>query len=498
MQLDARIAKKFSAALKGRGVFDLTKNLVKKFPKAEVFLVGGAVRDIILDRSLKDIDILARGVRMADLQKALGKLGKVGLVGKRFGVLKFTPKTGESPPRQIDIALPRTDFSFGTGVYKDFKIKYNPGLPIEKDLERRDFTINAMAYDIAHNQLIDPFGGLTDLEKRMIRAVGRPEERFGEDYSRMLRAIRFAMQLGFKIDAKTWLSIKKYIKRINDSVFVSGRSERKVPYEVIAAEFLKSFSSAPAETIGMYDRAGALRALMPEILAMKKCGQPKEFHSEGNVLKHTLLALENLNSKLFKKYFGEPAALMTKIAVLLHDVGKPAAKKKIDGRTVFYNHDKIGADIAKKFLERMKLSAPPEIGIYADEVVWLVENHLLFFYAPPEAMRKTTLEKYLFHKNFSGRAHLELFLADALATKPLRQPVDLKRFKSAYKLWKSLQEKKTEVPPKPLLDGNEVMRILNIAPGPKVGKVLELLREEQLRGRSKDKKSAAQFLKKIL
>jgi poly(A) polymerase len=313
----------------------------------------------------------------------------------------------------------------------------------------------------------------------------------------MLRAIRFAMQLGFKIDAKTWSSIKKYIKRVNDSVSVNGRSERKVPYEVIAAEFLKSFSFAPAETIRMYDRAGALRVLMPEIFAMKKCGQPKEFHSEGNVLKHTLLALKNLDSKLFRRYFGGPVALTTKVAILLHDVGKPAAKKKIGGRVVFYNHDRMGADIAKKFLERMKLSAPPEIGIYADEVVWLVENHLLFFYAPPEAMRKTTLEKYLFHKNFSGRAHLELFLADALATKPLRRPVDLKRFKSAHKLWKSLQEKKTEVPPKPLLDGNEAMKILNIAPGPKVGKVLELLREEQLRGRIKDKKSAAQFLKKI-
>ena len=393
MRLDARIVRKFSAALKERKVFDLAENLVKKFSKAEVFLVGGAVRDIILDRPLKDIDILARGVRMADLQKALGKLGKVGLAGERFGVLKFSPRTGGSLFHQIDIALPRTDFSFSTGVYKDFEVKYDPGLPVEKDLGRRDFTINAMAYDVAHGRLIDPFGGLPDLKRGIIRTVGRPEERFEEDYSRMLRAIRFAMQLGFKIDAKTWSSIKKYIKRVNDSVSVNGRSERKVPYEVIAAEFLKSFSFAPAETIRMYDRAGALRVLMPEIFAMKKCGQPKEFHSEGNVLKHTLLALKNLDSKLFRRYFGGPVALTTKVAILLHDVGKPAAKKKIGGRVVFYNHDRMGADIAKKFLERMKLSAPPEIGIYADEVVWLVENHLLFFYAPPEAMRKTTLEK---------------------------------------------------------------------------------------------------------
>jgi len=526
MKTDKKTDNDFSAILKERGIFELAEKLSKKFSarggsalggkKIEIFLVGGAVRDIILGRPVKDIDILARGVKITELEKELKKLGEVNLVGKRFGVLKFLPKAMGLPRldkigarndrKEIDIALPRTDFSFGTGVYRDFKVKYDPNLPVESDLERRDFTINAMAYNIYNGRIVDPFGGMGDLKKKIIRAVGKPEARFKEDYSRMLRAIRFSMQLGFKIETKTWEAIKKHIGHINDtippapSVTKGGKrevAERKVPYEVIASEFLRSFNVAPVETVKKYLECGALAKLLPELLMMKKCSQPKEHHSEGDVLTHTLLALENINSKMFKKYFKEPVSLTTKVAILFHDVGKPPAKKKMDGRTVFYNHDKIGAELAGKILNRLKLSAPPEVGVNIDEIAWLIENHLLFFYAPPDKMKKTTVEKYLFHKNFSGTAHMQLFLADAMATKPEKNATDFTRFKAAYKLWKSLQGKQTQAPPKSFLDGNEIMKTLKIAPGPKVGEVLNLLREEQLQGRIKDKKSAKKFISSI-
>jgi poly(A) polymerase len=499
MKLDAKTAKRFAELSKKEGIFDLAEKLVKKFPKAEVYLVGGAVRDIILGRPVKDIDVMARRVKIADLEKFLGKLGRVNLVGKRFSVLKFIPKAGglsrfaRNDKKEIDISIPRKDFAFGTGGYKDFKVKSNPDLPVEEDLGRRDFTVNAMAWNILSADLTDPFGGMADLKKKVLRAVGEPARRFAEDYSRMLRAIRFAMQLDFKIETKTWAAVKKYIRHINDSV----KGERKVPYEVIAAEFLKSFDAKPRETVEFYISSGAAKELMPEIMAMKKCTQPKEFHSEGDVLIHTLIALDNTKSDFFKKYFPEPVSLTTKVAILLHDIGKPKSKKKIDGRTVFYNHDKIGADAARAFLDRMKFSAPPDVGVDSEQIIWLIENHLLFFYSPPEQMKKTTLEKYLFNKRFSGLAHMQLFLADATATKPERVKLDLTRFKKSYELWRSFQKTEKAVMPKPILNGNEIMKILGIKPSPEVGRILGLLREEQLNGRVKIKAEAEKFLKKM-
>jgi poly(A) polymerase len=493
MKLEPKITKKFNFALEEAGILDLDKKLRQAFPKAEVFVVGGAVRDIILGRATKDMDILVRNVKMQDLQKFLSSLGRVNLVGKRFGVLKFVPqnhraKDGEI--NEIDIALPRTDVAYGTGVYKDFKIKTDPRLKIEEDLSRRDFTVNAMAWHIFADDLVDPFHGIKDLQKKVIRAVGRPEARFKEDYSRMLRAARFAMQLDFKIETKTLVAMKKMIGRINDKT----NGEYKVPREVLAAEFLKSFNAKPVETIKFYLTYGVAGKLMPELLAMKKCGQPKEFHSEGDVLTHTLMALSAIGSPAFKKYFSEPVSLTTKIAILLHDVGKPKSKTKIEGRTVFYNHDKIGRDIARDFLSRLKLSAPPIVGIDEEEILWLIENHLLFFYSAPETMKKTTLEKYLFNKRFSGLAHMQLFLADALACRPANGKVDLRRFRAAYKLWKSFSVNQKPELPKPLLNGDEVMKILNIKPGKEVGRILESLREEQLAGRIGDKQAAEKFV----
>lgn len=491
MKVDHKIIVKFNKILEKEGISALAKKMVKELKGAEMYLVGGAVRDIIIGRPVKDIDVLVRKVKINDLEKFLAKSGKVDLVGKRFSVLKFTPKGGE---KQIDIALPRTDFAYGTGGYKDFKVKANPNLPIEDDLARRDFTVNAMAWDIYNGRLVGPYGGLTDLKKKIIRAVGKPAERFAEDYSRMLRAVRFAMQLNFKIETKTWAAVKKYIGRIND---LNEAGERKVPYEVIASEFLKGLDARPAETIKKYLDCGALKKLMPEILAMKKCTQPKEFHSEGNVLAHTLLALENLDSKFFKKYFSEAVGLTAKVAILLHDVGKPATKTRKNGRTVFYNHDKAGATIARKFLERLKFSSPPEAGVHAEEVAWLVGSHLLFLYSDPDIIKKTTLEKYLFHKVYSGTAFMQLYLADAMASVPATSKTDLARFFKAYKLWQSLKAKQKPALPAPILNGDEIMEILQIKPGLKVGEIIRDLREEQLNSRVKNKKEAEKFVKSI-
>src|SRR3989339_690187 len=180
----------------------ITARLVVDLDMAKVYLVGGAVRDLILARPTKDYDLVVGGVEAAALEHWLMEHGQVNLVGKTFGVFKWQPAgwAGEA----IDVALPRTEHvSVGSGQYRDFKIQSQPDLPIEDDLLRRDFTINALALDLENNNLIDPSRGLSDIKKGIIRTVGKPEKRFKEDLSRTLRGLRQACQLNFKIEPTT-------------------------------------------------------------------------------------------------------------------------------------------------------------------------------------------------------------------------------------------------------------------------------------------------------
>ena len=206
--------------LRRNKAFAFLWQLQKKYPKAEVYLVGGAVRDALLGvAEIKDYDFVVRNVKAKELQKFLARLGKVNLVGKNFGVLKFAPKSVSTGKLEaFDIALPRTERAIKkSGAHRDFKIYSSPTLSIEKDLQRRDFTINAMAFDLQKKELIDLFNGVKDLQKKVIRTVGKADERFKEDLARVLRALRFSCQLGFKIEAKTWLSVKKLVKHVSMS-----------------------------------------------------------------------------------------------------------------------------------------------------------------------------------------------------------------------------------------------------------------------------------------
>jgi len=280
--------------------FSFLKRLQKEFPKSQIFLVGGIIRDVILGRESKDYDFVVRNIPINKLQSFLKKQGWVDLVGKNFGVLKFIPK-GFKMTEPIDITLPRTEHAFLTGGYRDFDVQSDPKLPIEQDLKRRDFTINALAFDIQNKKLIDLFNGLQDIKKKRIKTVGKPAERFKEDYSRMLRAVRFACQLNFKIDQQTWSAIKSQMKKINqkkDKNFI-------VPRETVAKEMAKAHLANPARAFELFDKSGATKELMPELLKMKGCPQPKIFHSEGDVWKHTLLCLKNLSSKKFQNRFGK-------------------------------------------------------------------------------------------------------------------------------------------------------------------------------------------------
>lgn len=489
---EARL-KKFHQKTMKEPSLGFIKELLATFPEGEIYLVGGAVRDAALgEKKQKDYDFVVRNVSIDNLEKFLEKRGNVVLVGKNFGVYKFVAKGHESE-EAIDIALPRTEHSLGAGGgYRDFEVQSDPKMPIEEDLSRRDFTVNAMAWDFKNKVLIDPFGGLGDLKKKTLRAVGEPGERFKEDYSRMLRALRFAVQLNFEIEDKTFAALKKMMAHINDERRAGHEKERVVPYETIAREFLKAFWNNSVRAFDLYERSGALYELVPEIFSMKGCPQPPNFHSEGDVWVHTKLALTKLSSLEFKKQFGKerPSAEVV-MAVLLHDLGKPLTiktpEKNGTERIRFDEHDMIGGEAAEAICRRLKLDSLPEgslLRVEPKRVKQIIEKHMLTVQGNIDEMRNSTIEKYFFNPNFPGQELLQLLLVDALATIPESGPPDLTNFrmmiKRIAKLKKIVKEKARL--PAPVLDGNEIMEHFKLEPGPRVGKLIAILREAQLSG----------------
>lgn len=480
---------------------------LRRNPRAEVFVVGGAVRDALLGRSgRKDLDLVVRGLAQKKLEVELRRLGSVNAVGRVFGVLKFQPRSnvkGQMSNVPIDIALPRTDFSAGTGGYKDVRVRADARMPIEEDLGRRDFTVNAMAWDLSAGRLIDPYHGMDDLNRRVLRAVGDVQRRFQEDYSRMLRAIRFAVQLGFEIEPKTWRAIKLNSKHLQDR----RKDVWVVPRETIAKEFLKSFASDPLRAFDLWDKSGALRLLFPEIHRMKGCPQHPEFHSEGDVWMHTRLAMSILTSKAFQKEFPDGWNAEVALGVLFHDIGKPSTTKTPEkhgtDRIRSNEHDEIGAQMTSGIVQRLALTSYkeyPTIDVDADRLAFLVRRHLFTVHGRIGEIKKTTLEKVFFNPVVPGRELLKVIFCDCRATLSPKKKPTLGHFRELRKRLADLEKLRASRPtlPKGLLDGDDIMRILKLKPGKRIGEVKLALREAQLKGKVRTKKEAIRFIQSPL
>lgn len=458
-------------------------------PGAEVFLVGGAVRNALLEQPFKDIDVVVRGLAVDGLEEHLRRFGNVDLVGRRFAVLKLRLADGTA----VDVALPRTDKSFMTGRYRDVDVQADPWLPIDRDLERRDFTINAMAWDVKRGRLVDPNGGERDLAKHLVRCVGEPSERFQEDATRMLRAIRFAVQLDFSIEETTAKVMEEKLTLLTNA--------EVTPREVVAEEFARTFADDPVRALDLWEKHGVVRTLLPELGAMRNCEQPEEFHAEGDVWTHTRLALEALADPSFQATFHVKPSIQLITVLLLHDVGKPPTQKTPErngtDRIRFDGHAHAGVKIAVDICERLKLGSA---GVDCGELAWLIEHHLDVLNV--ERMRPTTLEKTYLLPRERGFLLQRLSWADARAS---LEPDEVRRGEKFHevKRFKRLQERLRELQKRgyhryriaPLLNGNEVMRLLNIPSGPRVGEVLERLRDAQLDGRVTTKDEATAFIR---
>jgi tRNA nucleotidyltransferase/poly(A) polymerase len=420
-----------------RPEFAFADEIADGFPKARTFLVGGAVRDALLERETKDLDFVVAGVKAADLEKFLAARGHVGMVGRHFGVFKFWP----APGVELDIALPRREHAAGTGGYRDVDTQSDPDLPIEDDLGRRDFTVNAMAWDLGRKELIDPFGGQADLRDKLIRAVGDPRARFAEDYTRILRGLRFAAALGFEFETDTWLAMSAMTRNLND---IRG-GERVVPYELVGRELLKSLEADPERTIVLWDECDALLRILPETEGER-----------GRILHD----FARLKSKECRGLLGERLPIQSVLASLF---------RAVDGRA------------AEASARRLRLNAVQGHHVDAWKLGRLVDGVTKLGNMDPAVVRPSELKKLLIDDPEFG----EQLLKAACAAGNANIETFLER-----------REAIRERAAKPLLAGGEVMRVLGIHSGPDVRKALDLLIDAQAEGKVGDPKEAEAYLKK--
>lgn len=349
---------------------DLIREHAALAPEARWFVVGGAVRDALLGRATTDVDFAVVGIEAPSLEKFLRERGEVNLVGNAFGVFKFRPRESDA---SYDIALPRREHPAGTGGYRDVETQSDPRLPIEEDLARRDFTVNAMAWDLAAARLIDPYRGRADIEKKLLRAVGNPSERFAEDLTRLLRGLRLAVQLGFEIERETWSAMQALMPRIAEKR--DGR--RIVPEELAARELLKSLAADPVRAAMMWEDGGALKALAPELegwaerieAAMKRL----EKEDVRRVLDGKAVPEPVVLGSCFAFLGPDPAAALAerlKLASAGFDVDAGLVRRLASGDLALYKE--LGAKpplSGERVMELLGLPAGPAVGELLDRLI---------------------------------------------------------------------------------------------------------------------------------
>jgi len=435
--------------------------------KLEIYIVGGAVRDLLRDRQPVDWDFTTNAkpkiiLSLFDDAFYDNQFGTVGLVDPK----QEKQKNYYGKPPIYEITTFRREAGYTDRRHPD---KVIWGKTIQEDLVRRDFTINAMGLQPRSDQtlkqktwnfaLIDPHGGQKDLKKKLIRAVGDPQKRFQEDALRMMRAIRIATQLGFQIEPETFRAIKNNLSLIDH-----------VSTERIRDELLKLLSyEHAADGYLILRNAGLATKILPEVekgfgVEQKSPGR----HHIDDVGTHSIKSLAHCQS----------ADPIIKLAALLHDVGKPATvKKQTDNTITFYNHEMAGANITRRIAKRLRLSKKD-----SRRLVTLVRWHQ---FTVDERQTDKAIRRFIRHvgkENLS--AILEVRRADRLGGGARETSWRLERFK----------KKLIEVQKQPFsvadlkINGTDVMKTLNINPGPLVGKILNQLFEEVEEDKNKNKK----------
>ncbi|MFA5203963.1 MAG: CCA tRNA nucleotidyltransferase [Lentisphaeria bacterium] len=409
------------------------------------FRVGGCVRDRLLGRSVQDVDV-ATGAT-PDVVQAL--FPRTYAVGAAFGVVVVHADAGVD----IEVATFREDADYFDGR-RPAAVRFST---LEQDASRRDFTINALFYDPVAAEILDPVGGLADLERGVIRAIGDPVARFREDSLRLLRAVRFAAELGFELDPATAAALTAQAPGL-----------ARVSAERVFAELGRMLAGRdPARAFQLLAEHRLLEHWLPEVAAMRGVPQPPEFHPEGDVWEHTLALLRRLHA---------PSDALA-WAALLHDVGKPPTHEWRKGRDAFPNHAHAGTALAAGILRR--LHAP---GALVEAVSALVASHMTF--RDVREMRPATLRRFMGAPGFADA--LELHRLDCQASHG-----DCSNH--AFLLDTLARYAATPVLPPPLLRGQDLIDA-GATPGPRFREILEEARDLQLNGELSDRDQALHWL----
>lgn len=418
------------------------------------------MRDILLDREPADYDVATDATPDRVQELFAHSLA----VGAQFGVIivteeSFSPRDPARPMAQVEVATFRSDVAYSDGRHPD-SVRFSKSA--QEDVQRRDFTINALLLDPQSNRVLDYVGGRDDLRAGIIRAIGEPELRFQEDKLRLLRAVRFAVRFRFEIHPATRAAIVRLAPEI-----------RQVSAERIRDELTKILTEGAARRgFELLDETGLLDHVLPEISRMKGVQQPPQFHPEGDVWVHTLLMLEGLQTE---------ASTTLAWGVLLHDVGKPPTftpPSGPNGRIRFDQHVEVGTRMAEEICRRLRFSNE-EI----EQIAALVANHLRFKDVPQ--MKASTLKRFVRLPHFEE--HLELHRLDCLSSHRNLENYDfVARF---------LRDTPPEsIRPARLISGED-LKELGYTPGPQFRVILEAVEEAQLEGSIKTRSEAMEFVK---
>ncbi len=412
---------------------------------AELYRVGGSVRDRILGiADVVDTDYLVRGIAPERLEEILSRHGRVALVGKVFGVYRFTPRGGPA----CDIAFPRTEQSTGPG-HRDFVIETDWRLPVDADLGRRDFTINAMAEHLPGGDLIDPFGGVADLQSKRLRMIF--PEAFREDPLRILRGARFAARFGLSPDAATAAAMRE-----------AGGLLATVSAERVQDEISKVLTQCvrPSGAFELLRTSGGLRVVFPELDRAAGIAQ-NQYHPD-DVYWHTLKVCDAAPSD----------SLLVRWAGLLHDLGKVDTRQVVQEaggyRVVFYGHEVVSAEIGARVLERLRYPKA-----FAQRCVRLVREHM-FRYDP--AWKPATVRRFMARVGVDLLGPLfALREADCRSRDLFDELENLRELRE--RVAAELRERSGVHIGDLDIDGTDIMRELEIGPGPQVGRILGYLLE---------------------
>jgi len=440
----------------------------------EAYLVGGCVRDTIMERPLKDWDV-ATNAKPSEVQTLFpdhfceNDFGTVGVKMQKDADGSVGDGNDTSEKMVVEVTTYRTEFGYSDSRRPD-RVEFVATL--EEDLRRRDFTMNAIGVKIiaisqesseeskqiiCEAEITDPFFGSQDIHNKIIRAVGNPEERFEEDALRLMRAVRFFAELGFSIETETLDAIRNASSRI-----------AHIAHERVRAEFERILmSDHPSEGIQMLQKTGLLHFIIPEL--EEGIGMTQNLHHTYTVWEHNLKALETCPSK----------KLEVRLAALLHDVAKPRTKRGEGKYATFYNHDHVGGRMTGAILRRMRF--PQSV---VEKAALLVDQHL--FYYNVDEVTEAAVRRVIARVGLENIQDLiDVRIGDRLGSGvPKAKPYRLRHFEYMVE-----KVSKDPISVKQLkINGNDIMRNLSLPPGPKIGTILEVLLGEVIEDSSKNTK----------